>query len=146
MIGKKIPTLLMVGACILGLSALASVKNPVARQLRSYGHYTTVINLLDGSFESTAVVNGTHIGRGEVHAFGEVDLATFAVVWIKGTVTAANGDQVFLEQDEITGGTGRFEGATGCLTDSTSTDVESTFEGNTLISTYNNVTEGIIIY
>jgi hypothetical protein len=77
-----------------------------------------------------AAGEGTHIGRYTMTAGEEVNFATGAITGGHFTLTAANGDTItgtysgaaepgltgYLVSGPITGGTGRFAGATGFLT------------------------------
>jgi hypothetical protein len=64
----------------------------------------------------------THTGKYQLEAHGEVDF-TAEEAWGEGFMTAANGDQIFFESNlqggvstlTITGGTGRFKGASGTI-------------------------------
>jgi len=78
--------------------------------------------------------HGTHLGNYQLVAREDINLATLAVTNGSFTITAANGDTIFgtysgqaeaadrpgviryLATGPVTGGTGRFEGATGTLT------------------------------
>jgi len=130
MITKKHVMLITCGACILGLSALGSLKNPVTRPHKGVGQFHVVINVGnpmgtgDGSFDATGVGQGTHTGKFLSHLQGKVDPITLTPPTsgsLSGTVTAANGDQFFIRGEPdgsttVTGGTGRFVGATGSQT------------------------------
>lgn len=64
----------------------------------------------------------THIGKYQLEADGYVDFAA-GDAWGEGFMTAANGDQILFESNlqggentlTITGGTGRFQGASGTI-------------------------------
>lgn len=123
MIAKKLVTLVAVGACVLGLSALAGQKKPVERPLKGYGHATGVFTLDEtGAFiayEAFGGGNWTHLGRVSAHAVGELN--ELGVLEIVVTVTAANGEELRYTGSAppdivFIGGTGRFEHATGSAT------------------------------
>ncbi len=121
MIAKQLLMVITVGACLMGLTALGSLKNPVTHPNKGHGYATNVVSLSDGSFVASEQGQGTHTGKYVTHMIGQMDLATGTVIWGKGYLTAANGDQLFLEMTPsdvfyITGGTGRFGGATGRAT------------------------------
>jgi hypothetical protein len=150
MIAKKYAMLITLGACVLGLSVLGSTKNPVTRPLKSWGHATVVISFMDGSFDATIVGHGTLTGASVSHGVGTVDPSIPAPVSGHGTVTAANGDKLYWEvgpggSTVITGGTGRFEGATGSLTE-TASDMVVTVEGATMTLNYTSVLDGTLTY
>ena len=118
MIARKHVVAIAVGACLLGLSSLSSQKNPVERPLKGHHLQGTGIISPDGSYES----NGEpapliHLGLCTGYGGGFVDpLHGVFDVW--GVFKAANGDEVWFEMSDpiqavITGGTGRFTGATG---------------------------------
>jgi hypothetical protein len=120
MIARKFAMLVTLGACLLGLSGLGSTKNPVTRPMKACGSGSGVITLnADGvpvSIVNVAVMHATHMGLAT-----SLLAATFnenGVPVGPGTLTAANGDQIFVEEtggpvNLFTGGTGRFAGATG---------------------------------
>ena len=117
-------SLIALGACLFGLSALGSLKNPVTRPNKGHGYATVVVSLVDGSFVASEQGEGTHTGKYVTHVVGVLDLNTGLAVWGEGYLTAANGDQLLVKMTPagpdsfiITGGTGRFEGATGSGTE-----------------------------
>ncbi|HOW64321.1 MAG TPA: hypothetical protein P5186_14900 [Candidatus Paceibacterota bacterium] len=142
--------LIALGACLLGLSALASQKNPVARPYKDYGQAILVVNLQTGYFEGTILTHGTHIGLATITMVGHMDLETSTVDEIEATVTAANGDQLFIELidgvNKIVDGTGRFEGATGELSSGEFIDLQATTDYPYMTMTYGIKTEGTLIY
>ncbi len=154
MIAKKVLMLVTLGACLVGLTALGSLKNPVTRPNKSHGYDTVVVSLADGSFVASEQGQGTHVGQYITHLEGQMDLATGQVIWGEGYLTAANGDQLFMKLTPadpdsfvITGGTGRFEGATG-----SGTIVNSDFgitvdpDAGTMTMTNQATMEGTITY
>jgi sugar lactone lactonase YvrE len=150
MIAKKYVSLIALGACLVGLSAFGGQKKPVERPYKSRGAFTTVVNLTDGSYETTATAKSTHLGLTALHATGLMDLTTFTPITQQGTGTAANGDQVYLKLVSgvvrITGGTGRFEGATGSIGVVEIEDFKTTIKGDTMTATYTATVEGTITY
>ena len=151
MIAKRILMLLTLSACVAGLSALGSLKNPVTRPNNAHGHFTVVVSLADGSFVASEQGQATHSGQYITHFEGQMDLVTFNTIWMEGYVEAANGDRVFAEMTPqggvITGGTGRFEGATGSFTMVT-TDVVVVVDpiAGTMTMTGTDTMEGTITY
>ena len=153
MITQKHVMLIALGACLFGLSALGSLKNPVTRPNKAHGYATVVVSLQDGSFVASEQGQGTHTGQYITHIVGVLDLKTGLAVWGEGYLTAANGDQMFVEMSAgggpfyITGGTGRFEGATGIGTEAMS-DVEVTVDpvAGTMTMTYEATIGGSITY
>lgn len=157
MIVSKPLMLITLGACILGLSALGSEKNPVPRSFKGSSTFTTVVNLVSGSYETTGVGIHSHLGLSTVYTTGEMEVSldpfAFTVLSHEGIVTAANGDQFFYELQggafPITGGTGRFAGATGSVfPGSVLEDFEVTIDlvTMTMTTTYGATIEGTIIY
>jgi len=126
MIIKKHVLLVSLLTCILGLSAVASQNNPVERPLKALGAYKIVISLVDGSMVVTGSGNSTLGGYFTSYAEGLAIITPNGPVPVSGvgTITMANGDQLFYETHAdgpsnvttITGGTGRFEGASGTAT------------------------------
>jgi len=109
--------------CVLGLSAVSSQKNPVERPLKALGTYQIVISLVDGSMVATGSGHSTLGGQFTSHLEGLAIITPNGPVPVSGigTITMANGDQLLFETHAegpnnittITGGTGRFEGASG---------------------------------
>jgi len=123
MIMKKHITLATLVACALAFPALGSTKNPVERPYRGEATVTWVVNLLDGSATGQETGVATHTGRYTNESSATWDLDNFVILSATGTVTAANGEQVFWKMTsdqpgivQIAGGTGRFKNATGSLT------------------------------
>ena len=109
-------------ACALVLSVVGSAKNPVERPFKFRNDFTTVNYT---PFPSVAVLEGTgwatHLGsltsKGELLGYVESGDALF-----RGSFTSANGDEVFWDAYVnpgvsytviFTGGTGRFQNASG---------------------------------
>ena len=112
---KKIAMLLTIGACLLGLPAIGSLKNPVTRPWKSVIYQTLVITLdasgIPVSWEVDGVALSSHLGLSENRGGGTFDEGGNPVG--TGVTIAANGDRIFWNGGLVTGGTGRFEGATG---------------------------------
>ena len=150
MIARKHLLLITFGACILGLSALGSLKNPVTRPLKVRGHGMFVADLITGRMEAHTVSQSTLSGLSTTDSVGEMDPASGTPIWSQGTVTAANGDQMFYEMTDpvtcvFTGGTGRFEGVTGDAIQGVS-DVVVTVEWPTMTMTFNFTLDGTVTY
>ena len=125
MIAKKHVALATLTVCALALSTLGSTKHPVERPFKNHANATWVLSLQDGSGEGQEWGEGTHVGRytNQSSAIWDLDPAHFGIVSGQGTLTAANGDEVFWVMTpekpgvvQTTGGTGRFENATGEIT------------------------------
>ncbi len=117
---KKCVALAMLAACVLARPALGSTKNPVERPIRCEATVTWTVNLLDGSATGHHLGVATHGGRFTAEGSAIWDLVNFFIVSGTGISTVANGDQLFWKMTpdqpmviQFTGGTGRFEGATG---------------------------------
>ena len=88
-------------------------KNSVTRQITMQAHSQMVLSLADGSFNSKAEIIASHCGKSAAVAWGLAEGAS------AGKIIAANGDEIFFDsptttlQGIITGGTGRFAGASG---------------------------------
>ena len=150
MIARKHLLLITFGACILGLSALGSLKNPVTRPLKVRGHGMFVADLITGRMEAHTVSQSTLSGLSTTDSVGEMDPTSGTPIWSQGTVTAANGDQMFYEMTDpvtcvFTGGTGRFEGVTGSAIQGVS-DVVVKVEGPVMTMTFNFTLDGTVTY
>ena len=109
------------GACLLGLSALGSQKNPVERPFKGHGYATGIATLDEHgaivAWEASGEARFTHLGQATLRAEGHVNES--GVLFIEVVATAANGDQLFYGGSPgqtliyFSGGTGRFEGALG---------------------------------
>ena len=122
---------LALAVCALLLSTAVIAKHPVERPFKVHGDVTVVISLLDGSFTGTETGEATHIGRYSSEGVGSFDLNTMNGTEI-GVLTAANGDELCWTEEitggaviarTLTGGTGRFENASGEFSTSITTDV-----------------------
>ncbi|WP_445386493.1 hypothetical protein ACT6NV_06745 [Robiginitalea sp. IMCC44478] len=103
----------------------------------------------------SGIGNASHIGLFEVSLVWctnvDADLAS-PVNFIAGTITAANGDEIDFESTSfngpsvdyvVTGGSGRFEGASGEFNLATTAFF---FDPSTGAGTYSNAGEGYIVY
>ena len=103
--------------CALVPVVTASAKQQVPRPFKMAAHSQATINLADYSVVAHAEGVASHMGQVTADASG---YATDPVSY--GTLTAANGDTVYWAQEAgldvvtITGGTGRFAGASGQFT------------------------------
>lgn len=120
--------------CALLLPATASVKNPVERPYKSHGEGTVIVDLEDFILHGNPVLpwwideesgEATHLGLYTNTGEGTHNLITGEVMG-SGYSTAANGDILFWQMTRHgedpavvtwTGGTGRFEGASGSIID-----------------------------
>jgi hypothetical protein len=89
----------------------------VVRPLKMQATSQAVVSLVDGSLEAKAWGVATHLGRYTVEGAGYfID----GKLIDEGVIVAANGDKIFYTHDSgtvtLTGGTGRFEGASGGFT------------------------------
>ena len=103
--------------CALMPGMMASAKNPVPRPFKMKAHSQMVLSLTDGSFNATAWGQATHCGQTINLGWGVFNPATGEGSG-GGTIIAADGGEISFDsptmaQNIITGGTGRFEGASG---------------------------------
>lgn len=110
-------TLAALALCALLPVMMASQKNPVTRPFKMQARSQNVASLVDGNFTATAWGQATHCGQCVSLRWGTLNLVTGEATG-SGKIIAANGDEIFFDnpnmsQSVITGGTGRFEGATG---------------------------------
>lgn len=153
MIATRHMSVLVLGACLLGLSVPGSQKHPVARPFQGYAEGSGVLSVDESGvvvYEGYAEGNFTHLGRTTLHAQGYMNEAGILVAEV--TMTAANGDQLIYASDSgpgspipFVGGTGRFADATGSHTEA----VEATFspgpDGTTVI-VFSAYYDGTLIY
>ncbi len=118
---KKHTALVGLAVCALALAALGSAKNPVQRSLKLKAEMVVSVDLTTGSFVSPSWGESTHVGKFTNIGVGLMNPATLETISAEGTVVAANGDKLFWTANgpsgmDISGGTGRFENATGGIT------------------------------
>jgi hypothetical protein len=103
--------------CVLVPVTTASAQKQISRPFRMAAHSQAVISMVDYSVVAHAEGVASHMGEVTADASG---YATDPVTY--GTMTTANGDVMYWAQAAgsdvvtITGGTGRFEGASGQFT------------------------------
>jgi len=137
--------------CAVGLVALGSAKNPVERPFKVRGQNTVTINFSTGAWEFYGSAVTTHAGLCDSYASGHVDAVGNFVG--TGFAIAANGDLAFFEMPgstwyvQFTGGTGRFENATGGWNPISTTVIDEHWnEDGTMSQTYNIVGVGTMTY
>jgi hypothetical protein len=160
----KFNIVLGLAVCALLLSTAVIAKHPVERPFKIHGNNTIVgdfasidIDPVYGpyvSLEATGCGVATYSGRFELVGEGRLYLdAGFTEG--SGTTTAANGDEVHWESFEIsgtqegtvtfTGGTGRFENASGGFSFE-STVTEEKWDGTVMTLTYSYTGTGTTTY
>jgi hypothetical protein len=110
---KPICNLLVV--ILLATTASAGAKEIVARPFKISAHSEMVLDPQTGQFTATAWGQGTHIGNAISYAEGIFNPET-GEGWSVGSIVTPNGDEIFFEQFGgivFTGGTGKFENASG---------------------------------
>jgi hypothetical protein len=131
---------------VVCLMQTASVqgKGPVTRPFQETGQLTIMDIFSEPPY--TAIANGVSSQTG--HFFSLIKYVDGVNGF--GIHYAANGDQIFFKSAadtvEITGGTGRFEGATGSLISKVSATEYSLGPENTLCVIYTYTAEGTITY
>jgi hypothetical protein len=115
---------------------------------------TIVVSLATGQTNYSGSGQATHAGRFINEGTGQADLTTMAYE-AQGTLTAADGDQIFWVgrgilggsmQVTIKGGTGRFANATGELPSWQVSNEATAQENGYLVLSYDSVAEGWISY
>ena len=106
--------------CALLPVMTALAKNSVKRPFTMKAHSQMVLSLADGSFNATAWGEATHCGQSISLGWGFLNPVTGEAAGA-GKIIAANGDEILYEGGAsgaytITGGTGRFQNATGEFT------------------------------
>jgi hypothetical protein len=146
-------------AALAPTSALANTGG-TDRPLRGTESGTTTLNLATGAASADFTGELSHLGKFSGHSNVTVTFtgpSSFAAVG-KGSLEAANGDELFFDVTwtgtftataiqttavrTITGGTGRFAGASGTMT----TRLSSVYSSTTLMSRDTGITEGLISY
>ena len=108
---KRLATLGLLAAGVLAVALLAQAGQMVPFKAKCFGHWTQLSPL----FVATATGEATHIGQ------FTATIKEYESWRAKLVITAANGDKLFGDVDmgsptstvNITGGTGRFDGASG---------------------------------
>ncbi len=149
---KKQKVLVGLAVCALALGALGSPKNPVTRPLKMKAEMVVYVDLNDGSFVSPNWGESTQGGKFTNVGVGWMNPQTLEVFSEEGTAVAANGDKLFWTGNgpsgmDITGGTGRFENATGGMTwVFTIGDIDLDLEAMTMTVYCTYTAEGTITY
>jgi hypothetical protein len=153
MITKKHMLIVCFAVCALSLAALGAPMKSVERPFKIDGHMTVTIDRSTcvGVFCSAVYEDwgeATHVGRYSNSANLTYNALT-GILTGTGTLTAANGDQLFWEKDDhaytIIGGTGRFEGAEGEF-EITHPPAVITYDGPLVIATHTYKGSGTITY
>lgn len=127
---KTVAGIAGIAVCALVFPAVASIKNPVTRPVKVSGNMLLVFTpsspgSLFGNYTFMDWGQGAHVGRFSDAAEGTIDLGAAEFISGKGTIVAANGDEITWEVTATddptdtpnvvvyTGGTGRFQGASG---------------------------------
>jgi hypothetical protein len=145
---------IMLAACLTIKPAMASLKNPVTRPVKVIeGHLTITIDPVTGDYQFTDWGMATHVGLVTNSGAGVLNLATGQFVSGTGVIVTANGDLITWAVGTVpntvlyTGGTGRFEGASGGITISvTSQTLLSVNEDGTVTFLMTYVADGSITY
>ncbi len=149
---KKHKVLVGLAVCALALGALGSAKNPVTRPLKMKAEMVIYVDLTDGSFVSPNWGECTLGGKFNNVGVGWMNPQTLEVFSSEGTAVVANGDKILWRSNgqtgmDITGGTGRFEHATGKATwVITIGDIDVDLEAMTMTVYCTYTAEGTITY
>jgi hypothetical protein len=154
-----IATVVVALAALAPASALAKTGG-TDRPLRGTESGTTTLNLATGAASADFTGELSHLGTFSGHSDVTVTFtspSSFAAVG-NGSLEAASGDELFFDVTwtgtftataiqttavrTITGGTGRFAGASGTMT----THLSSVYSSTTLVSRDTGTTEGLISY
>jgi len=147
---------LALAVCALLLCTTVTAKHQVTRPFKIHGDVTVVISLVDGSLVGTETGEATHIGRYSSAGEGSFDLGSGSGTET-GVLTAANGDELNWVEEitpisqvasrivrTFTGGTGRFENASGGFSYEITPDVVVDFP--LVILTFSYMATGTITY
>jgi hypothetical protein len=136
---RKNKWIVTLAICAL-LMPCASASDKIERPFKMRAQGTLVASLIDGSYAAAESGQATHTGRLANEYSGYLDLQTLLFASGAGVMTASNGDELSWEVSGpsgagvFTGGTGRFEGATGALT-WVVTDLTISFDLNSMTVT-----------
>lgn len=125
----------------------------VTHTMRATADVTIILDFNAGTWTGWEVGKCTHLGRFTNSASGALDTNTGGPAGGEGIITAANGDELMWEFGPtgaavITGGSGRFEGATGIFVPGPSENLkmEPGSEPGIMVVTYSYVGTGTITY
>ncbi len=146
-------TLAIFAICALTLTTLAGDKNPIARPFKVKGEFAFIVSQDPTSFGEavgTGQGEGSHNGKFVVNTAGSFDFETGNFMG-EGVVTTASGDLIYFKMRnlswvEFTGGTGRFENATGGHTIEPTTSPEQMEVDGQLVVTFRYTGQGTIAY
>lgn len=139
--------------CALALTTFAGDRNPVTRPFKVKGDFVFIVSqdrTTLGEVVGISEGQATHVGKFEVHTAGSFDFETGAFVG-EGVMTTVSGDLIYFKMRnlgwvEFTGGTGRFEHATGGHTvEPTEPPVQGEVDGQWVV-TFSYTGEGTITY
>ncbi len=150
-LGSK--ALAVLALCALALTTFAGDRNPVTRPFKVKGDVVFIVSQDPTTFgEAVGISEGqaTQVGKFEVNTAGSFDFGTGEFIG-EGVMTTANGDLIYFKMRnlgwvEFTGGTGRFENATGGhMVEPTAPPEQGEVEGQWIV-TFSYTGEGTITY
>ena len=150
-IGSK--ALAVLALCALALTTFAGDRNPVTRPFKVKGDVVFAVSQDPAALgEAVGISEGqaTHLGKFVVNTSGSYNFETGDFIG-EGVMTTASGDLIYFKMRnlgwvEFTGGTGRFENATGGHTvEPTAPPEQGEVEGQWLV-TFSYTGEGTITY
>jgi len=150
-LGSKALTALAL--CALALTTFAGDRNPVTRPFKVKGGVLFIVSQDSatlGEAVGSSEGQATHLGKFAVNTAGSFDLETGEFIG-EGVMTTAGGDLIYFKMRnlgwvEFTGGTGRFQNATGGHTvEPTAPPEQAEVEGQRIV-TFSYTGEGTITY
>jgi hypothetical protein len=150
-LGSK--ALAVLALCALALTTFAGDRDSVTRPFKLKGDFVFIVSQDPATLgEAVGISEGkaTQVGKFAVNTVGSFDIVTGEFIG-EGVMTTANGDLIYFKMRnlgwvEFTGGTGRFENATGGHTvEPTAPPVQGEVEGQWVV-TFSYTGEGTITY
>lgn len=134
--------LTLIAICALALTALAGDTRPVDRSIKVKADLVLLVSLDPATLGETVGISqgeGSHLGKFLINTVGSFDLESGEFVG-EGFLTAANGDLIYFKMSSpggirFTGGTGRFENASGGFTvEPTATPEQCIVDGQLMVT------------
>jgi hypothetical protein len=146
-------SLAVLALCALALTTFAAHRDPIHRPFKVKGELVFIVSQDAAALGETVGAGeggDSHLGKFEINTAGSYDFESGDFVG-EGVMTAANGDLLYFKMRSLgwlqfTGGTGRFENATGELALEPTASPEQMEGDGQLIVAFSFTGEGTITY